>query len=87
MSVMAYCFAFHYHPKQWTMKLVDNLMEAGDQWYVSVISTFSSCLLLSCTKLSLVSMLVLSVDQFIFKLKLVGLYLIFQVLATARKTA
>ncbi|CAG4970804.1 unnamed protein product [Parnassius apollo] len=34
MSVMAYCLAFHYHPKQWTIKLVDNLLEAGDQWYV-----------------------------------------------------
>ncbi|XP_049871189.1 uncharacterized protein LOC126370394 [Pectinophora gossypiella] len=33
MSVMAYCLAFHYHPKQWTMKLVDNLLDAGDQWY------------------------------------------------------
>lgn len=32
MSVMAYCLAFHYHPKQWTMKLIDNLMDAGDQW-------------------------------------------------------
>lgn len=35
MSVMAYCLAFHYHPKQWTMKLVDNLCDAGDQWLVS----------------------------------------------------
>ena len=31
---MAYCLAFHYHPKQWTMKLVDNLIDAGDQWSV-----------------------------------------------------
>ncbi|KAG6441379.1 hypothetical protein O3G_MSEX001723 [Manduca sexta] len=37
MSVMAYCLAFHYHPKQWTMKLVDNLVEAGDQWYIQCL--------------------------------------------------
>ncbi|RVE47579.1 hypothetical protein evm_007777 [Chilo suppressalis] len=37
MSVMAYCLAFHYHPKQWTMKLVDNLVDAGDQWYVQCL--------------------------------------------------
>ncbi|GBP05473.1 hypothetical protein EVAR_2990_1 [Eumeta japonica] len=33
VCVMAYCLAFHYHPKQWTVKLVDNLLEAGDLWY------------------------------------------------------
>ncbi|XP_047505228.1 uncharacterized protein LOC125049812 [Pieris napi] len=37
MSVMAYCLAFHYHPKQWTMKLIDNLIDAGDQWYVQCL--------------------------------------------------
>ncbi|XP_028030016.1 uncharacterized protein LOC114242909 [Bombyx mandarina] len=37
MSVMAYCLAFHYHPKQWTMKLVDNLVNAGDQWYIQCL--------------------------------------------------
>ncbi|CAH0723772.1 unnamed protein product, partial [Brenthis ino] len=37
MSVMAYCLAFHYHPKQWTMKLVDNLVDAGDQWVFKVV--------------------------------------------------
>ncbi|KAM3967125.1 uncharacterized protein ACR2FA_011977 [Aphomia sociella] len=37
MSVMAYCLAFHYHPKQWTMKLVDNLVDAGDQWYLQCL--------------------------------------------------
>ncbi|XP_045767139.1 uncharacterized protein LOC123868654 isoform X1 [Maniola jurtina] len=37
MSVMAYCLAFHYHPKQWTMKLLDNLMDAGDQWYMQCL--------------------------------------------------
>ncbi|XP_026485605.2 uncharacterized protein LOC113393109 [Vanessa tameamea] len=37
MSVMAYCLAFHYHPKQWTMKLVDNLIDAGDQWYIQCL--------------------------------------------------
>ncbi|XP_059053560.1 uncharacterized protein LOC131847886 isoform X2 [Achroia grisella] len=37
MSVMAYCLAFHYHPKQWTMKLVDNLIDAGDQWYLQCL--------------------------------------------------
>ncbi|XP_050667045.1 uncharacterized protein LOC126966832 [Leptidea sinapis] len=37
MSVMAYCLAFHYHPKQWTMKLVDNLVDAGDQWYIQCL--------------------------------------------------
>ncbi|XP_023934903.2 uncharacterized protein LOC112043630 [Bicyclus anynana] len=37
MSVMAYCLAFHYHPKQWTMKLLDNLIDAGDQWYIQCL--------------------------------------------------
>ncbi|XP_014368688.2 uncharacterized protein LOC106718973 [Papilio machaon] len=37
MSVMAYCLAFHYHPKQWTMKLIDNLIDAGDQWYLQCL--------------------------------------------------
>ncbi|XP_061384186.1 uncharacterized protein LOC116769255 [Danaus plexippus] len=37
MSVMAYCLAFHYHPKQWTMKLIDNLIDAGDQWYMQCL--------------------------------------------------
>ncbi|CAB3235574.1 unnamed protein product [Arctia plantaginis] len=37
MSVMAYCLAFHYHPKQWTMKLVDNLVDAGDVWYIQCL--------------------------------------------------
>lgn len=32
ISVMAYCLAFHYHPKQWTMKLIDNLIDAADLW-------------------------------------------------------
>ncbi|XP_063893773.1 uncharacterized protein LOC110379989 isoform X1 [Helicoverpa armigera] len=37
MSVMAYCLAFHYHPKQWTMKLIDNLVDAGDVWYIQCL--------------------------------------------------
>ncbi|KAJ8719004.1 hypothetical protein PYW07_016560 [Mythimna separata] len=37
ISVMAYCLAFHYHPKQWTMKLIDNLMDAGDVWYLQCL--------------------------------------------------
>ncbi|KAI8420924.1 hypothetical protein MSG28_008087 [Choristoneura fumiferana] len=37
MSVMAYCLAFHYHPKQWTMKLIDNLVLAGDTWYIQCL--------------------------------------------------
>ncbi|XP_031767072.2 uncharacterized protein LOC113519037 isoform X2 [Galleria mellonella] len=37
ISVMAYCLAFHYHPKQWTMKLVDSLVDAGDQWYLQCL--------------------------------------------------
>ncbi|KAL4711410.1 hypothetical protein ACJJTC_016164 [Scirpophaga incertulas] len=37
ISVMAYCLAFHYHPKQWTMKLIDNLVDSGDQWYLQCL--------------------------------------------------
>ncbi|XP_075976266.1 uncharacterized protein LOC142976660 [Anticarsia gemmatalis] len=37
MSVMAYCLAFHYHPKQWTMKLIDTLVDAGDKWYLQCL--------------------------------------------------
>ncbi|XP_061704655.1 uncharacterized protein LOC133516006 isoform X2 [Cydia pomonella] len=37
MSVMAYCLAFHYHPKQWTSKLVDSLVDSGDEWYLQCL--------------------------------------------------
>ncbi|KAJ8724456.1 hypothetical protein PYW08_015930 [Mythimna loreyi] len=37
ISVMAFCLAFHYHPKQWTMKLIDNLMDSGDVWYLQLL--------------------------------------------------
>lgn len=54
MSVMAYCLAFHYHPKQWTMKLIDNIMDAGDQWYdLHVNALYLSMVLNSYSPLSL----------------------------------
>ncbi|XP_047998135.1 uncharacterized protein LOC125235578 [Leguminivora glycinivorella] len=37
MSVMAYCLAFHYHPKQWTSKLIDSLVDSGDAWYLQCL--------------------------------------------------
>lgn len=53
MSVMAYCLAFHYHPKQWTMKLVDNLVDAGDQWLV--INKKNEVLISKCMQYDAVS--------------------------------